>query len=133
MKDAKSQKRKSNKPKAVQAAVIAKRVLGDSQRRIAKDLGISRSTVGVILSEAELDQFVQHGKSGLAELIPDAVTTYGSGVKSNVDRAESFLERMRVLPAKESSGSLTLNNFIGIGNLPRPDARKPLLSEPKAT
>jgi len=56
---------------------------------IAGDPEISRPTVIRILSETEIDSFVQQGRSGLYEL--------RSGVKENVDRAESFLERLKVL------------------------------------
>lgn len=127
-------KKKSTKSEAVKGAVIAKHVSGSSNSKISRDLGISRPTVIRILSEAEIDSLVQQGRSGLAELVPDAVKKYGGGVKSNVDRAESFLERMKVLPAREAAiGSNTINNFIGIGSLARPDTRKPVLEQPKAT
>jgi len=126
-------KRKSNKPKAVQAAVIAKRVLGESQRQIAKDLGISRSTVGVILSEAELGQLVERSKAVIFSALPKIAETYVAGAAEKFERAESALERLNVIPTKGAGGGLTLNNFIGIGSLARPDTRKPLLPEPKAT
>ncbi len=42
-------KRKSNKPEWLNAAVTARSVVGDSNRQIAKDLEISRNTVGRIL------------------------------------------------------------------------------------
>lgn len=106
----------------VQAMVIAKHLQGESNSQIARDLEIARTTVIKILSQSEIDEFVERGRSGLYELIPQAVKTYGGGVAENVDRAESFLERMKVLPSKvtEANGN-TINNFIGIGNLPRPN------------
>lgn len=126
-------KKKSNKSEAVKGAVIAKHLSGDSNSQIARDLEVSRPTVIRILSEAEIDSFVQGGKASLIELIPTAVKTYGTALGSDPDRAESFLERLKVLPGKESGGNVTLNNFIGIGSLPRPDSGKPVLAESKAT
>ena len=126
-------KRKSNKPKVVQAAVIAKRISGESQRQIAKDLGISRSTVGVILSEAELGQFIERSKAVIFSALPKIAETYAKGAAESFERAESTLERLKVIPTRDAGGGLTLNNFIGIGNLPRPDARKAVLAKPKAT
>jgi DNA-binding transcriptional regulator LsrR (DeoR family) len=126
-------KRKSNKPEVVQAAVIAKRVSGESQRQIAKDLGISRSTVGVILSEAELGQFVDRSKAVIFSALPKIAETYAKGAAESFERSESALERLKVIPTRDAAGSVNFNNFIGIGNLRRPDDRKPVLPEPKAT
>jgi len=126
---------KSKKSPAVKAAVVAKHVTGSSNSQIARDLEISRPTVIRILSEAEIDTFVQQGRAGLYDLIPAAVKTYSGGVRANVDRAEDFLERVKVLPRKEESGSISFNNFIGLGTLPRTDAngqhRGPVLPQPE--
>jgi hypothetical protein len=127
-------KRKSNKPKAVQAAVFVKRAAGESKRKIAKDLEISRNTVTAILDDTELNQFVERGKSIIFAAIPDAAIMYTKGAKEKFEHSESMLERLKVIPTRDAGNSgLTLNNFIGIGNLRRPDDRKPVLPEPKAT
>lgn len=129
-----SKKGKSAKSPVVQGAVIAKHLTGASKSQIARDLRIGRNTVYRILSEAEMNTFVEQGKSAMFELIPDAIAAYGTGVKADRVVAESHLERMKVLPVKETSaGGGTINNFIGIGSLARPDTRKPVLAEPKTT
>lgn len=117
------------KPQAVETAVIVRHMTGSSNTDISKDLGIARKTVIRILKDSQIHEIMEEGKSGLYQIIPDAVTTYSEAVKTNADRAESFLERMKVLPGKQdNANSATINNFIGIGNLPRLD-RKPIQLE----
>jgi DNA-binding transcriptional regulator LsrR (DeoR family) len=126
-------KRKSKKAPVVQAAIIAKRVLGESQRQIAKDLGINRRTVGTILNDAEVHQLVERSKAVIFSALPEIAETYAKGAAESFERSESALERLKVIPTRDTGGGLTLNNFIGIGNLRRPDVTKPVLPEPKAT
>ena len=126
-------KRKTNKAPAVQAAVAAKRASGQSKSQISRDLGISRNTVDVILSEAELSNFVERSKAVIFSALPKIAEVYARRAEETFQQAESTLERMKVIPTRETGGGLTLNNFIGIGNLRRPDAGKPLLEEPKTT
>ena len=64
-------KRRSNKPAAVQVAVAARRLAGQSKSRIAKDLAISRNTVAVILSEAELSSFIERSKKIIFEALEE--------------------------------------------------------------
>ena len=95
-------KHKSNKPQAIKTAVVARKVGGESNARISRELGISRNTVQRILSEAELSSLVAKGKGDLYELIPQAVKRYAAKVRANPDEAKDFLERVTALPAKRS-------------------------------
>jgi hypothetical protein len=126
-------KRKSNKSPAVSAAVIAKRIAGQSKRQIAKDLSIGRNTVTAILSDTELSQLVEQSKAVIFSALPKIAETYAKGAAESFERSESALERLKVIPTRDAGGGFSINNFVGIGSLRRPDTRKPVLSEPKAT
>lgn len=65
--------RRSNKAPAVKAAVLVQRANGTAKRKIARDLGLSRPTVDVIIKEADLDQQLSSGAILSAGLIPKAV------------------------------------------------------------
>lgn len=127
-------KRKSSKPPIVQAAVIHRRAVGHSKSKIARDLKMNRRTVDRILSDAEVHEFVERSKGVIFRALPDIAETYVAGAKDKFERAESALERLQVIPARQSDGGgLTLNNFVGIGTLGRPDARRVISEEPEAT
>lgn len=109
----------SNKPLAVQAVVVAKAMNGDSKRQIAEDLGIHRDTVTGILAQAELDQLVLGGKSGVYQLIPKSVKALERAIEKGktTDEAQLVLRATGVLPQEQGEGgsAVTLN----FGTMPR--------------
>lgn len=122
----------------VQAAVIAKRAAGSSRRKIAKDLGIHRNTVRKILDSAEVSHFLDGAKKeilqGAKRIARVYLDTCATG-KEKHERARDFCERLEIIPQKKPDASAggNPNVFIGIGNLPRLDASKPVLKELEAT
>lgn len=63
----------TNKSPQVQQAVIAKRLQGESKRKIARDLEMGRDTVERILSESQVEAAVAQGRTQLVELVPKAI------------------------------------------------------------
>ena len=63
----------TRKAPKVQQEVIAKRLQGESKRKIARDLQMGRDTVDRILSESQMEEAVAQGRSRLLELVPKAV------------------------------------------------------------
>jgi len=109
----------SNKPPAVQAAVVVKAINGESKRQIAEDLGLARNTVTAILEDAELNQLVLEGKSRLHRLIPKSLGSLEYALdKHKTPEAILILRATGVLPqeASESGPTVTVN----LGAIPRP-------------
>lgn len=63
MSETQPQQRRSNKPQAVKDAVLVKAGMGMTKTQIAKDLGITRPTVNVILSQSEVTQHINEIRS----------------------------------------------------------------------
>jgi hypothetical protein len=63
----------TNKSPQVQQVVIAKRLQGESKRKIARDLQMGRDTVDRILSESQVEAAVAQGRSRLIEMVPKAL------------------------------------------------------------
>jgi hypothetical protein len=103
------------KPPAVQALVISKAMNGDSKRQIAEDLGIGRNTVTKILCEAEINRFVNEGKSDLIRMIPEAVAGIRKAIKAGktTEEAQLVLRSTGVI-APEQSGAPSLNVNFGV-------------------
>lgn len=105
----------SNKPPAVQAAVLAKRMNGDSKRQIAEDLEISRNTVTRILTDTELTQVVAEGKTGIYRLIPKAVKAFEHALdKNRTSEAELILRSTGVLPQEQVVGGSSTTVNLGV-------------------
>ncbi len=102
---------RSTKPAVVKNAVIAKSAMGESKTQIAEDLGITRNTVRTILSEAEIDQFIQEGRSNCMRLIPKAVRAVDNALENlNPSIGLSVLDRTGALKSEGSGPSITANN-----------------------
>jgi len=63
----------THKSPQAQQAVIAKRLNGESKRKIARDLEMGRNTVDRILSESQVEAAVAQGRTQLVELVPKAL------------------------------------------------------------
>ncbi len=69
-------RRKSRKSGTVRATVVARKILGDSNRKIARDLGINRETVGRIIDDSEYREIVKSHRQEILDLIPKAIRAY---------------------------------------------------------
>lgn len=103
------------KPPIVQAAVIAKHMLGESKTQIAEDLGMGRNTVTAILGDAELNQIVAQGKADIYRMIPEAV----AGIRKAIKRGKTTEEAQLVLRSTgvlvpEQSGAPSVNVNFGV-------------------
>lgn len=101
----------SNKPPAVQAAVIVKAMNGDSKRQIAEDLGMGRNTVTAILGDTELNQVILDAKTSFYRLAPKAVAAFDKAItKGQIPEASVVLRVTGILPQENSdSGGVTVN------------------------
>lgn len=88
----------SSQPPVVKAAVITRRVQGDSIRQIAKDLEISRQSATNILNEANVDQQVEQYKGRAWELVPKAFDSIETQLdKGNGELGRKYLVDMKVI------------------------------------
>jgi len=69
-------RRGSYKPKATQNRILAAKLLGKSNREIAREEGIDPHTVGRILSETEYQALVKIHRGKTAQLLPKALLAY---------------------------------------------------------
>lgn len=91
----------SNKEPAVKAQVIARKLTGESNSSIGRDLGISRQTVAVILAEAELGNYIQDAKENFLNAIPIAAYNLIESVKAgSVASSITLLKGIGVLNDK---------------------------------
>jgi|GEM_PF-2368091 len=60
-------------PKSVQDRVIARKMAGQSNRQIARQLGLHHGTVGKILSQAEVQMMLNEYRQCAIELVPKAI------------------------------------------------------------
>lgn len=102
----------SVKPPHVQAAVIAKKALGESTLGISRDLGIARGTVDSILESCNFAQMVQDGLIRVHRMIPKACDAFDHALEKNdVALATVILRNVGVLRTEEDSSksSATVN------------------------
>ena len=60
-------------PKSVQGRVIARKLAGQSNRHIARQLGLHHGTVGKILSQAEVQVMLNESRQSAFDLVPKAI------------------------------------------------------------
>jgi DNA-binding transcriptional MocR family regulator len=85
-----NQKRGSYKPAAVQALVIEGRKSGHSQRRIARDFGLDRSTVKNILSQPEIEKALQQSRDTVLAALPAISQMVTADILKERDRELGF-------------------------------------------
>lgn len=84
------QKRGSYKPAAIQALVIEGRKSGNSQRRIARDFGLDRSTVKNILSQPEVEEALQQSRYTVLAALPAITQMVTADILKERDRELGF-------------------------------------------
>jgi DNA-binding MarR family transcriptional regulator len=70
-------------PEPVQKRVLTRHIGGESNRAIAREEGIDRSTVGRILSQPEVAELITESKARLLSLVPKAVAAYEEVLNSD--------------------------------------------------
>ena len=109
----------SNKPIALKAAVVARHIAGQSAYQINRELGISRSTVAVILSEPEFAMIIAECRSLCAQIMPKAVRALESQLeKGDGDLGLNFLEKMGVI-GDISKPDVNINVGLALEGMPR--------------
>lgn len=105
----------TSKSPSVQAAVIAKHMIGESKSQISEDLGISRVTINNILSDTEVATILAEGKSSVIRLIPKSVKALERAIKrgKTTEEAQLVLRSTGVL-APEQSGAPSVNVNFGV-------------------
>jgi hypothetical protein len=78
----------TRKAPQVQQTVIAKRLRGESKRKIARDLQMGRDTVDRILSESQVEAAVAQGRSHLVELVPKALQVIEAAIEQGLTATE---------------------------------------------
>lgn len=109
--------RKSRKAPSVKAAVITRRVNGESKLEIAKDLGITRNTVTTILEESNVEQYLNEHRANAIELIPlahNAVKT--KLIKGDGNLGRQILVDMAVIGPEAQSTKPVTSQMAAIFN-----------------
>lgn len=78
----------TKKAPQVQQAIIAKRLGGDSKRKIARDLDVNRKTVDRILSESQVEAAVAQGRTQLVEMVPRAMQLIQKAIDEGLEADE---------------------------------------------
>lgn len=102
----------ANTPVSAQAAVIAKHITGDTNTKIAEDLGLHRNTVARILNDSEIVRLGEETKSELISGTLGAARRIVKDSKRNTDVAFEYLDRMGILTKKEAGA--TTNVAVGV-------------------
>jgi hypothetical protein len=78
----------TKKAPQVQQAIIAKRLGGDSKRKIARDLDVNRKTVDRILCESQVEAAVAQGRTQLVEMVPRAMQLIQKAIDEGLEADE---------------------------------------------
>jgi DNA-binding IclR family transcriptional regulator len=97
--------------RSVETSVLARKIDGYSNSKIAEDLGIHRQTVQRILTGAEFQQAVSDARSDFVGLLPASVKVYRNRLKKNDLRAASEIAHGvgALNPRTESQTNTTIN------------------------
>jgi hypothetical protein len=95
------QRKSSMKAPVIQAAVIARRSIGQSKKKIANELGIAQNTVTSIIGLNSIEDHVEAGRLSIAGLIPKSVNVIDYRLDKNSETAAfKVLEGIGVLRSK---------------------------------
>jgi hypothetical protein len=115
-----TKRRRSIKAPGLKAAVVIARANGRDKRKIARDLGIARMTVDTILAEASLDQQIESGRIGCANLITKSIKVIDERLDKGSETAAFGILNPLVLrneslaPTKRMTGDVTLNQTLQV-------------------
>lgn len=115
--------KRSRKAPAVQSAIMTRRALGHSKRKIAKELELSPNTVTSVLELNDFDAQLTSGRSLCAELIPSSVRVVKHRLAQNSENAAfKLLEGIGVLgkDAKGHMAGMRGDLMVNIQNLIQP-------------
>jgi hypothetical protein len=87
----------------VQGRVIVRRLAGQSKRRIAREEGVDRKTVGRILTRREVVEMIAQYQQRLLSMVPEAMDVYRDALSSGNERirlmaATKVVEGTQVMP-----------------------------------
>src|ERR1019366_5402179 len=86
---------KPTKSKAVEKEVIIRRISGDSNSKIARDIGIHRETVAAILTRTQAEECIVAARNRLIGMADKAVDRIEQAIKSN--KREGLIASLAVL------------------------------------
>ena len=105
----------SRKPPIVETSVIARKISGDSNSKIARDLRIDRSTVTRILESSEFPRAVEYGQIRVHRIIPDTCDALHRAVrKDNVPAILAVLNGTGILKQQGESKPVNVNVLVQI-------------------
>lgn len=112
--------RKTLKPPAIQAKVLALRHLGNSKEQIAKDLSIDKRTVTSVLELHDFDRELETGRSLSVNLIPDAIRVAKYKLSQNSENMAIKVLENTIWPLNQKAGkaidprlTLSIQNLMG--------------------
>jgi hypothetical protein len=108
----------TRKAPAIQTQVVARRMAGQPNSKIAKDLGMGVNTVKSIINLTDVDRMMQDGRIGAMERVPQALKTLDVRLEKNSESAAIWLldkcfenEKPN---GKRMSGDVTLNQTLQV-------------------
>ena len=110
--------RSTRKAPAIKNAVVAKRLLGESNAKISRDLGIAVNTVKSIANITDVDRMMEDGRSGAMKRIPAALKTLDVRLEKNSESAALWLLDKcfddNKISGKRMAGDVTLNQTLQV-------------------
>jgi predicted transcriptional regulator len=116
----KLKQRKSRKAPSIKAAVITRRVNGQSKYKIASELGITRPTVTAILEESNIEQHLKSYQDQSVDLIPAAIEVYRDRLRKGSETAATNVLTNTIWPLSEKRNGTQLAGLqlnVAIQNL----------------
>lgn len=111
-------RKSTRKAPAIKNAVVAKRLAGESNAKISRDLGIAVNTVKSIARLTDVDRMQEDGRIGAMQRIPKALQTLDVRLEKNSESAAIWLldkcfENQQPT-GKHLAGDLTLNQTLNV-------------------
>jgi hypothetical protein len=79
---------------------------GESQRQIARELRVSRNTVGKVIRSEDFQSVIQEQRGRLFSIVPAAVDSLRAGVSTDPHLAFALLRNLGIVPDREAMLSL---------------------------
>ena len=108
----------TRKAPAIRNAVVAKRLAGEPNAKIARDLHMGVNTVKSIINLTDVDRMMEDGRVGAMERIPKALKTLDVRLEKNSESAAIWLLDKCFDNEKKSgkrmAGDVTLNQTLQV-------------------